>query len=278
MTSDTVFYVYAVVRPAKPGHWLLDELPSLPVSGILPGLKVTAVGYRDLAAVASEAPASELGKDALEALLQDMEWVKQAVVAHQGVLGSLLDAFTVVPFKFCTVCNGRDKVIALLAENYDGFHRALDQLAGATEWGVKVYSKADALKAGIAANSPALEPQRRAVSRASAGAAYMFRRKLEMAAEKEAESFSDRCAQATHDRLSACSKRSAAGALQTSDIQAHAGIAMVLNGSYLVADDARAGFDAALEMLKAEYGAYGFLFEMSGPWPPYSFASLDVRP
>jgi hypothetical protein len=52
---------------------------------------------------------------------------------------------------------------------------------------------------------------------------------------------------------------------------------MVLNGAYLVAESEFATFRAALEALVAEYSPHGFSFELTGPWPAYSFSTPEQQ-
>jgi hypothetical protein len=47
---------------------------------------------------------------------------------------------------------------------------------------------------------------------------------------------------------------------------------MILNAAYLVADDRDGDFAAAVDSLAAGHPA--LRLEITGPWPPYSFAGL----
>jgi hypothetical protein len=48
---------------------------------------------------------------------------------------------------------------------------------------------------------------------------------------------------------------------------------MILNGAYLVHDDDQNAFRSAAEDLARRYPEAGI--DVRGPWPPYSFATLD---
>jgi hypothetical protein len=48
---------------------------------------------------------------------------------------------------------------------------------------------------------------------------------------------------------------------------------MVLNGTYLVDDDRADEFASTVEELGKEYP--GIRLELTGPWPPYSFACVE---
>ncbi len=268
--ASTVWYVCAVAR-AAPGRAITP-----PAAAIIPGACACLITHLDLSAVACEVPATQFGRAALEERLKDMAWVQELVLSHQAMLADLLDGCAVAPLQFCTVCSSADKVAGMLAERYDDLSRILDRLAGALEWGVKLCADPAVLKAATIASAPALQAQRQAVAKASAGAAYMLRKKLEVAAEKETERATDRCAQDSHDRLAATARAAALNAIQTPEVHGHAGWTMLLNGAYLVATAEEERFRAALQDLEAEYSPGGFTYELTGPWPPYSFTAAPA--
>jgi hypothetical protein len=49
------------------------------------------------------------------------------------------------------------------------------------------------------------------------------------------------------------------------------GAEMVLNGVYLVGDNAQDAFDQAIRGLQSEFASAGLELEPSGPWPAYNF-------
>jgi hypothetical protein len=46
---------------------------------------------------------------------------------------------------------------------------------------------------------------------------------------------------------------------------------MVLNGVYLIPDDAQKRFHAEVHVLEAEFAPLGVELELTGPWPAYNF-------
>ena len=48
---------------------------------------------------------------------------------------------------------------------------------------------------------------------------------------------------------------------------------MILNGAYLVANEDSEGFRSLVQRLVELHPT--LLIELNGPWPPYSFATLD---
>ncbi|MFQ5814466.1 MAG: GvpL/GvpF family gas vesicle protein [Anaerolineae bacterium] len=51
---------------------------------------------------------------------------------------------------------------------------------------------------------------------------------------------------------------------------------MVLNGAYLVDETELEAFRTVLATLEPTYADQGFEYELTGPWPPYNFAALEL--
>ena len=75
-----------------------------------------------------------------------------------------------------------------------------------------------------------------------------------------------------HTRLSALAEEALANPLQRRELTGR-GDDMVLNGVYLVPDDAAGDFADAVAALAAR----GVSFELTGPWPPYNFVKRSVE-
>jgi hypothetical protein len=259
-------YVYAVGRPRHAG--MAGRLPG---EGIVEHSPVQALAYRDLLCLYSRVPLDQFGREAVEQNLQEPDWVRRRVLAHQAVLISLLSHYTIVPFRFCTVYLGEDRVLSALDAHYAPLDRALRELQGATEWGVKAFSNMEILAAHVEATSTGLQAQREAVARAKPGTAYFLRKKLEQAARREAEPAATQMAQALHARLAAQARRARVNTMQSAAEHGQCD-EMFLNAAYLVDDENWPAFRAAFDGLAESFGAQGFTLDLTGPWPPYNFA------
>lgn len=229
--------------------------------------------YRDVVAVVSLVPLVEFGPAVLEAHLHDLAWVRATVLAHQGVLVGLLGRYTLIPFKFCTLYYSEDSVREMLDRHYQRFVENLARLEGATEWGVKVYGDRRALAERVRETSKALGPLREGISHMSEGVAYFLKKKLQQAAEQEAEQAIDACTRESHERLAGRAREAVANPIQPPEVHGR-GVEMLLNGAYLVDDDGLEDFRVALASLNEAYAPLGFSYELTGPWPPYNFAAV----
>ncbi|MFC4003139.1 GvpL/GvpF family gas vesicle protein [Prauserella oleivorans] len=251
------------------GRWLYVVARSLD-HGVLEGLRgvagepVHAIENEDLVALVSPASLDEFGEEALHRNLEDLDWLAETARAHDDVVAAAdRAAAAVVPLRLATVYLDDDRVRSLLAQRRADFAAALDLVAGRTEWGVKAYADPDELVA-------AAEPT--AGSGGGAGTAYLLKRKAQLSARERAEQAAADHAGELHEALAALSVAARRHPPQDPKLSGRSGW-MVLNGAYLV-DDARGDeFARTVERLGADRA--GVRLELTGPWPPYSFAGLE---
>ena len=265
------YYVYGIVE-----HDSGQSLERLPEEGIDSAFPVYALPYQAIQAIVSRASLQEFGQKALEANLNDMEWLETKVYAHQSVLETTLASHTLIPLRFCTIYKSESRVQEILARHYDDFVDALARLEGKQEWGVKVYCDGETLAQRVGESSDRARELKAEMDEKSSGAAYFLKKKLEETVAEEVERVGDEYAQRSHDRLSSHAEETVVNPLQSKEITGRKE-AMILNGAYLVAEERLTAFRAELESLEEESGDLGFSYEMTGPWPPYNFVSTGFE-
>ena len=266
------YYVYGIV-----GGNGSQPVQGLPEAGMDPAYPVYALPYQAIQAIVSRAPLAEFGQEQIEANLEDLEWVKSKVCAHEHVLETVLAYHNLVPMKFCTIYQSEDRVRETLAQYYDDLVDALMRLEGKQEWGVKLYCDGEALARRIAetGDSDKVKELKAEMAKESSGAAYFMKKKMEQTIDEEKERVSDECAQCSHDRLASHAEETVVNPLQSKQATGRQE-EMILNGAYLVAAEQLAGFRVELESLQDEYGELGFSYELTGPWPPYNFVTIGA--
>jgi hypothetical protein len=270
-TDGYLYYVYGIVGGDG------DRLPrALPENGVDPTHPVYALPYGPVQAIISKVSPREFDQEPLKANLEDMQWLEARVRAHEGVLETIMTTHPVIPMKFCTIYRSESRVQEVLAQHQNEFAEALTQLEGRKEWGVEIYADREILAKRIGEASERLKKLEAEIGQKSAGMAYFGKKKLAEVSDEEMERFCDECAQHSHDRLSKHVEKEALRALrskETTDRKEE----MILNAAYLVADEQLAAFRAELEGLGAEYGGYGLVYKMTGPWPPYNFVRIGTE-
>jgi Gas vesicle synthesis protein GvpL/GvpF len=250
-------WVYAICQQ-------VDEasLPSLTGVG---GAAVTAVTASGLTAVAEGVGLGEFGEQALRANLEDMAWLEATARAHHGVIDAIARHAPAVPMRLATVYSSEAAVQTMLAARSAEIFDVLDRITSRREWGVKAFAVAATSRDGAA--SSASKDDRSAGS----GAAYLRRRRDELSAQQLGRRQAVSDAERVHDGLSRIAVAARLHALQTPRLTATTE-PMVLNAAYLTGD----GQDRAVrqEVTALAKQCSAVRLELTGPWPPYSFAEM----
>ncbi len=230
-------------------HGVIDSNNRLedPMAG-LEGAPVCNLPYRDLGVVISE-----LGE-------RIRHITEGHVLGHERVAERLMEHFTVLPFRFPTIFDTKEDVLAMMNDRYDDFRDNLKRLRGKAEFGIKVIWPGAEIRARMmpvknCAPLPApASPARSYIKKKLEE--HRIESKIEDEAEKRialVDGFFDEFA--TEKKLE---KR------KTNDL--------LLAALYLVDKDKQGGFTQAFERLRSAPGELKYLF--SGPWPPYNFIKM----
>jgi len=233
------------------------------------GGPVRTLAAAGLMAVAEDVGLAEFGADALRRNLEDLDWLDATARAHHRVIDAVARQGPLVPMRLATVYSGDESVGAMLTERSADFRAALARITGRQEWGVKAYAARQSEHGGAA--EPITGP---ASPSAGAGAAYLRRRRDELASQKNARRETLASAEIIHAELS----RHAAGTRvhppQAPQLTGSK-VPMILNAAYLLDDEHGEDFAAVVTALGERHP--GVRLELTGPWPPYSFAGTGER-
>ena len=254
-----------------PGIWVYAVAVAVP-DGSLGGLTgvsggpVETLAAAGLTAVTEKVPLAEFGEAALRRNLEDLDWLEEKARAHHGVIDAVAQQQPLVPMRFATVYHSEAGVTGLLSGRARDFRALLDRIRGRREWGVKAYAAEPA-----AAGDEATGPAGAAAPSAGAGTAYLNRRRHERSAQEEARQAAMTSTAEVHDTLAGLAMAFRLHPPQAPQLHGNRQ-PMLLNAAYLL-DDERAGeFAAAVRSLATDHPSVRL--ELTGPWPPYSFAEL----
>lgn len=224
------------------------------------GERVRAVRAAGLTAVVSTVDLAGFGEEALARNLENLTWLETVARTHHRVVEAVGGRGPVIPTRLATIHRDDDCVAAMLAERRTELRSALDRFAGRVEWGVKAYaaSAGTAPSAGVADEHDS-----------SPGTRYLRQRRAQLSGRDEARRAVVEDAETLHRALAQRAEADRRHPPQAAGLSGRSDW-MVLNGTYLVPEDAGAGFAAAVEELAQRYPRLDV--ELTGPWPPYSFA------
>jgi Gas vesicle synthesis protein GvpL/GvpF len=274
MPGPNAVWVYAVTEGACPAG--LNEIEGVG------GGRVHTLAAAGLTAIAGNVPLAEFGEAALRRNLEDLAWLDATARAHHRVIEAVAGERPVVPMRLATVYRDDAGAAGALAERAGDLRVALDRIRAHKEWGIKVYSARPQRAPGASGSGPG---QARGTGQtgggtghaaadqvaAGSGAAYLARRRRELSAHESARRDAVGSAEEIHARLARLADHSRLHPPQSPQLADDAA-QMILNAAYLLADDRDADFAAAVSDLVARHPAVRL--EVTGPWPPYSFAGL----
>lgn len=256
--SETGLYCYAITRGLDPA--------ALEGSAGIAGAPLRLVEHGGLEAVVSEVDLAEFGEEGLRRNLEDLGWLESVATTHDAVARLASEQVPTAPLRLATVFLGADSVRARLGEWHDAASRALDRIEGRGEWSVKAYVDADAQETPAAEQEPAEEM--------GAGRAYLLKRRAATQRREASAQAGAELAEEIHAALAGGTVLSRRLAPQDRRLTGHTG-EMVLNGTYLVDASGVAAFKDLVARLASEHPRVRL--EVGGPWPPYTFASLDPQ-
>ena len=170
-----------------------------------------------------------------------LEPTDERVLAHGRVVEALLEQTdALLPARFGRAFSGDEGLNAAVAAHASEIREALDRVRGCVEVGLRVLRP--------------VEPPPVAAS----GRDYMQEQRARAAA-------AERLAQEIHEPLAGLARSSANVTAPTS--------LLLLSGAYLIDPAEVARFRERVGELEAEHAQLSFA--CTGPWPPYSFASLE---
>jgi hypothetical protein len=228
------------------------------------GSAVRAIAAGGLTAVASDVDLAQYGETALERNLEDLDWLAATARAHHRVIDAVARHRAVVPMRLAAVYSGDAAVATMLTAQAASFRRTLDRLGTRKEWGVKAYL----------AGRPAPEPAAGQPGPGS-GAAYLRRRQQQLDAQRDGRRDAAASARAVHAELSGHAAASCCHPPQLPQLSGERAV-MVLNAAYLLDAGSAGDFERAVTGLAARHPH--IRLELTGPWPPYSFASTQEPP
>lgn len=234
--------IRATRRPRVTGHW-----PRVP-GGDAP--RALPVGH-GLWIIVSTVPGRDYDEQQLAARLADPEWVALCGMAHHEVIARAARGYAVAPFRLLTLFRSDARVAEEAEKLRSTIEQALDRVGDRREWVIRVVM---------------CRPRAAARARPSTGTSYLLARAAEShghaptpvarraarALVKEAARYADRLVQ----------RESAA---------AH----LVYDGALLVSRSREHDLSVAVRRWTRRLVSLDCRVSLTGPWPPYSFVSLE---
>jgi hypothetical protein len=225
------------------------------------GETVRAVTGSGLTAIVGTVGLDEFGEEALRRNFEDLDWLAPTARAHDAVISAIARMGPVVPLRMATVYLDDTRIRELLEARHEDFVAALDRVTAREELGVKAFADPKVLTGENESGAGTGEKL--------SGTAYLMRRRRALASQDDAFRIAAAHAERIHAGLlehAVDGKRRPPSDRRLSGREGWT----VLNGTYLVEKDEVDAFRAAVTTI--DQNTPGIELEITGPWPPYSFA------
>jgi hypothetical protein len=251
-------------------YCITDKEPK--INGL--GNNLYSIRNNGLYAVAGKVDKEDFGQEGLKRNMADFEWIKTRASLHEKIIERVMNNINVIPFKFATLFNTDNSLMAMLEQYCQEFKAILRKLENKEEWGVKIYCDTEKLKGSVVNDvSEILTVDNEIKSSLPGKAFFLKKRKTELLAQSVNARINE-YSQESFELLKELSFEARINRLLPKEVTEREDD-MVLNSAFLVNRDEVSDFQNMVDTLKMHYEGKGFLIDCTGPWPPYNFCGLS---
>jgi hypothetical protein len=259
----SLIYVYCLLQGGM-------QLDTADIEAIEPGSTVSLVAVGKLQAAISEV-GSEFEEDSLNEHIKDLDWLSPRAVRHHDVIDQLYGrSKPLVPLSFGAIFHSAATLRQRLSASEDKLLVSLENLRGREEWDLKVSRDQATFSAQMRQRSAPLRQLDAELATKPPGTRFLMEKKLRTLETRESQRLASRVRMDAHEKLSACAVAAHRDEL-TSPPRSQT-TRLELKSAYLVDESQSGRLRDAVEALAAEYSNLGYHFELTGPWPAFTFA------
>lgn len=220
--------------------------------------EVTTYCYKDIGMVISSHPLTRLAVN------------RRNTIAHETVVERVMQEFSVLPVRFCTIASDVEEIRNLLVRRYGEFKNLLKDMDHKIELNIKglwknmeiIYSEITEENQEIKRLKDEIRKNMGKISlQTKMAVGTLVENSLKKKKEREAEHIIETLSKTavTHKRNSAI------------------GDEMFMNAAFLIDKDKEKEFDNRMDELSEEFKER-IKFIYAGPFPPYNFANVTIYP
>lgn len=264
LEGEPAIYVYGIAKRDS----MIESAVAF-VDGVVPSIPVEVFPMGDFVAIVSRAPEAAFAFWAGE----EADPATDRVLAHHRVITNLSMFTAIAPARVGTVLRDMNSIFALLARYGRTYDHMLERITGAQEWAVELSADITRFRKN-AEGIPSVASLNEELAKCSPGRLLLLRKKRQELIDHEVRRNLTGRVEIVHRFISAQAREAVIHPHPLgSGWNGHAP-ALVLDAAYLVDRQHENEFQQIMTSLSSVVEAEGFLLNLSGPWPPYSFASM----
>ncbi|HEU4522480.1 MAG TPA: GvpL/GvpF family gas vesicle protein [Thermoanaerobaculia bacterium] len=254
----SVLYVYAVARDAiRPDVEAVDGTREF-----------GAVTRAGIAAIFTPVPRDELSQEAVDRRAGNLEWLGAVGYRHQGVVAELMRRTTIVPLRAFTLFSSEESLARYLEESAPQLKTVLQRVEGKQEWTLRIEFDAQLWSDALISRVKSLRDLNEEIATAAPGKAFLLRKKL----DEEKRQASRSGEEGLLGEIQGAILHKLRSEVVAESREQRQGAFPQIN--VLINRDEEAILQELHRDLNDRYGREGVTLSISGPWPPYTFATV----
>ena len=238
------------------------------ISGMDGKGKLYGIESAGLYAVVGDVALEEYGEEAMAEKGEDVEWLKEKAVMFMNIILKLHTLSDIIPMKFLTIFTSLERVKNVINENLEIFLHNFEKIQNREELSVKIYC--DAKKYKDKMMGAEIANFEKSLAGKPKGAAFFLKKKFDSELDDRVSSRICNIADSFTEGLKDFAAEMKSNKLLAKEIT-EIPTPMILNCAFLIDNEKQELFNEKIEELKNEYEDSGFMIDLSGPWPPFSF-------
>ena len=256
-----VLYVYAVTREAvTPDAEAVDA-----------SRRFGTADANGICAVFTPVDAEAFSQEVIDQRAKDLEWLGAIGYRHQAVMSELMKLTAIVPLRAFTLFTGEEALRHYLGEHRELLSKALERLDGKQEWTLRVEFEPTKWSDSLANRVASLRDLQNEIAAASPGKAFLLKKKLDDTKKKASRAAETDLVGEIEQAVLTKLRCETVAELRERRDGAFPQINVLINRDE----------EALLQELTAELGQRyvqeGVTLGVSGPWPPYTFATMNAE-
>ena len=254
-----ILYVYAITRePVEPAGEAVDMSRNF-----------GSIASGGVAAVFTPVRALDFSQEAIDSRAGDLEWLGAIGYRHQGVVTELMKRTAIITLRAFTLFSSEESLRQYLEENAATLTRMLQRLDGKQEWTLRIEFEPQRWSEAIESRVGSLRELTSQIATAAPGKAFLLRKKLD---EEKKRATKDAELQVVGEIERTVLDKLRCETVAESRQQREGAFPQI---NVLINRDEEAVLHELHGELMDRYASEGIAFSVTGPWPPYTFASAQ---
>ena len=230
---------------------------------------LASVRADSLCAFYSSVDGADFSQPVIDARSKDVEWLGSIGYRHQSVMAALMRGGTVIPLRAFTLFANESSLRSHLLQDVKTFTAILDRLNGKQEWTLRIEFDPERWNEALVRRVDTLRTLAGEIEQAAAGKAYLLRKKLEEEKKRASREAEEKVVGEVEGQVM---EKLACDTIAESRVQRGGGFPQI---NVLINRDEESRLQELRDDLSRRYEADGVTLALTGPWPPYTFATTN---